>query len=172
MEYSMELPGTAYLYTLATVAITFVGFSTLFILIRQALGKTMSAFDILLTKNFLQLGFMVAFGSLLAPLLSLLQVGDIAVWRIASAIAAMPAFVFTLTYPRRRAAAVRTPVPKEVWFDVSAVFVAGVILLANAVGWPWIPGVGLYAAGLTIILSISFLAFLHALDFLLEQPKT
>ena len=50
----MELPGITYLYTLATVSITFVGFSTLFILIRQALGKTMSKFDILLTKNFLQ----------------------------------------------------------------------------------------------------------------------
>jgi hypothetical protein len=168
----MELPGITYLYTLATVSITFVGFSTLFILVRQALGKTMSKFDILLTRNFLQLGFMVAFGSLLAPLLILLRIGDLNAWRIASAVAAVPAFMFALTYPRRRAATVNTAVPKEVWFDVSAVFLAGGILLANAVGWPWAPDAGLYAAGLTIILSISFLAFLHALDFLLEQPKT
>jgi hypothetical protein len=168
----MKLPGITYLYTLATVSITFVGFSALFILVRQVLGKPMSKFDILLTKNFLQLGFMVAFGSLLAPLLFLLQVGDINVWRIASLISAVPAFIFAVTYPRRRAATVKTPVPKEVWFDVSAVFVAAAILLTNAVGWPWTPDVGLYAAGLTIILSISFLAFLHALDFLLEQPKT
>jgi hypothetical protein len=168
----MELPGIAYLYTLATVSITFVGFSTLFILVRQALGKTMSKFDILLTRNFLQLGFMVAFGSLLAPLLFLLQVEDIKVWRIASLVSAVPAFIFASTYSRRRAAAVSTAVPKKVWFDVSAVFAAGGILLSNAVGWPRIPGIGFYAAGLTIILSISFLAFLHALDFLLEQPKT
>jgi hypothetical protein len=33
----------------------------------------MSEFDVLLTKNFLQLGFMVAFGALLAPLLKMLQ---------------------------------------------------------------------------------------------------
>jgi len=168
----MELPGITYLYSLATVSITFVGFSTLFILVRQALGKTMSKFDILLTRNFLQLGFMVAFGSLLAPLLFLLQVEDIKVWRIASLVSAVPAFIFALTYLRRRAAAVSTAVPKEVWFDVSAVFAAGGVLLSNAVGWPRTPGIGFYAAGLTIILSISFLAFLHALDFLLEQPKT
>jgi hypothetical protein len=168
----MESAGITYLYTLATVSITFVGFSTLFILVRQTLGKTMSKFDMLLTRNFLQLGFMVAFGSLLAPLLMLLRIGDLTAWRIASLIAAVPAFIFALTYPRRRAAAVNTTVPKEVWFDVSAVFVAGVILLANAVGWPWAPDVDLYATGLTMILSISFLAFLHALDFLLEQPKT
>jgi hypothetical protein len=40
-----------YLLTLATASITFVGFSTLFILVRQALGNTMSEFDVLLTKN-------------------------------------------------------------------------------------------------------------------------
>ena len=137
----MELPGITYLYTLATVS----RFSTLFILVRQALGKTMSKFDILLTRNFLQLGFMVAFGSLLAPLLILLRIGDLNAWRIASAVAAVPAFMFALTYPRRRAATVNAAVPKEVWFDVSAVFLAGAILLANAVGWPWAPDVGLYA---------------------------
>jgi hypothetical protein len=113
----VELSGASYLYTLATVSITFVGFSVFFILIRQALGQTMSEFDIFLTRNFLQLGFTVAVCALLAPLLSLLEV------------------------------------------------------LGNAFGWPLAPGVGLYACGLTIVLSISFLAFLHALDRVLEQPK-
>lgn len=57
----MELPGASYLYTLATVSITFVGFSVFFILIRQALGGTVSEFDIFLTKNFLQLGFTASY---------------------------------------------------------------------------------------------------------------
>jgi hypothetical protein len=168
----MSASGMSYLLALATTSITFVGFSTLFILVRQALGKTMSRFDILLTKNFLQLGLMVTFGSLLAPLLILLPLENVTAWRVASLISAVPAFSFALTYPKRRAATVNTQVPKEVWFDVSAVLVAGAVLLANAIGWPWSPGLGAYAAGLTTILSISFLAFLHALDFLLQQPKT
>jgi hypothetical protein len=57
----VELPGASYLYTLATVSITFVGFSVFFILIRQALGGTVSEFDIFLTKNFLQLGFTASY---------------------------------------------------------------------------------------------------------------
>jgi hypothetical protein len=167
----VELPGASYLYTLATVSITFVGFSVFFILVRQALGATMSEFDILLTKIFLQLGFTVAICALLAPLLSLLDIGQAYIWRIASMISAVSPFIVALTYPRRRFAATGTPMPKTVLFGISSVFVAGLILLGNAFGWPLAPGVGLYACGLTIILSISFLAFLHALEVVLEQPK-
>jgi hypothetical protein len=57
----------------------------------------MSEFDVLLTKNFLQLGFMVAFGALLRPLLKLLQLGDGTVWRAASVISAVPPVLFALT---------------------------------------------------------------------------
>lgn len=167
----MELPGASYLYTLATVSITFVGFSVFFILIRQALGRTMSEFDIFLTRNFLQLGFTVAVCALLAPLLSLLEVRQAYTWRIASMISAVPPFLVVLTYPRRRFVATGTPMPRMALFSVAAIFVAGLILLGNAFGWPLAPGVGLYACGLTIVLSISFLAFLHALDRVLEQPK-
>jgi hypothetical protein len=163
----VELRGVSYLYTLATVSITFVGFSVFFILIRQALGRTMSEFDIFLTRNFLQLGFTVAVCALLAPLLSLLEVGQAHIWRIASMISAVPLFLVVLTYPRRRFSATGTPMPKVALFSIASIFVAGLVLLANAFGWPLAPGVGLYASGLTIVLSISFLAFLHVL----EQPK-
>jgi hypothetical protein len=169
----VELPGASYLYTLATVSITFVGFSVFFILIRQALGGTMSEFDIFLTKNFLQLGFTVAVCALLAPLLSLLDIGQAYVWRIASAMSAVPPFLVVLTYPRRRFAATGTPMPKMALFSIALIFVAGLILLGNAFGWPLAPGVGLYACGLTIVLSISFLAFLHALEVVLKRlPPT
>jgi hypothetical protein len=167
----VELPGASYLYTLATVSITFVGFSVFFILIRQALGAALSEFDILLTKIFLQLGFTVAVCALLAPLLSLLDVRQAYIWRIASTISAVPPFLVVLTYPRRRFAATGNPMPKTVLFGVASVFGAGLILLGNAFGWPLAPGVGLYACALTIVLSISFLAFLHALEAVLEQPK-
>jgi len=167
----VELPGASYLYTLATVSITFVGFSAFFVLVRQALGRTMSQYDILLTKNFLQLGFIVTFCSLLAPLLSLLELRQAYIWRIASMISAVPLLLVALTYPRRRFAAIKGPIPKDVLCFIATIFVSGLILLANAFGWPQAPGVGLYVCGLTIVLSISFLAFLLGLDAVLEQPK-
>ena len=35
----MELPGSAYLYTLATLSMTFAGFSAIAIVLRQTIGK-------------------------------------------------------------------------------------------------------------------------------------
>lgn len=42
----MDLPGTAYLYTLATQTVTFVGFSVLIIIPRQAFGGGLSPLEI------------------------------------------------------------------------------------------------------------------------------
>ncbi len=39
----IELPGAAYFYTLATIAITFVTFSSLLIILRQTVGAGISA---------------------------------------------------------------------------------------------------------------------------------
>lgn len=157
----VTLPAASYLYALATVSITFVGFSVFFILIRQALGGTLSEFDIFLTKNFLQLGFAVAVCALLPPLLSLLDVRPAYIWRIASTISAVPPFLVLLTYPRRRFAATGSPMPGMVVFSITLIFIAGLALLGNAFGWPLAPGVGLYACGLTLVLSVSFLAFFY-----------
>ena len=38
----MELPGSAYLYTLATLAMTFAGFCAIVIVLRQTTGKDIS----------------------------------------------------------------------------------------------------------------------------------
>src|SRR5258707_1237922 len=39
----MELPGSAYMYTLASLSLTFVGFSGIVIVLRQTAGKELSA---------------------------------------------------------------------------------------------------------------------------------
>lgn len=59
----MDLPGTAYLYTLAALSVTFVGFSALAIILRQTFGGEMSRLDILITRIFIQLGFIVVAAS-------------------------------------------------------------------------------------------------------------
>ena len=41
----MERDAANYLYTVAVVAVTFVGFSTVFITFREALGGQMSKYD-------------------------------------------------------------------------------------------------------------------------------
>src|SRR6516225_9544483 len=78
----MTPAASGYLYTLAALSITFVGFSALVIVLRQTLGGDLSRLDLLLTKIFVQLGFLVAGAALMPPLLALLQCPEPLVWRL------------------------------------------------------------------------------------------
>jgi hypothetical protein len=77
----MDPRAGGYLFTLATLAITFVGFSAIVIALRQTLGGTMSRFDVLLARIFIQLGFVVAAGSILPALLARSGVSAAQSWR-------------------------------------------------------------------------------------------
>jgi len=46
----MELPGAIYLYTLATLAMTFIGFSAIVMIVRQTLGHKLSRLDVLIAR--------------------------------------------------------------------------------------------------------------------------
>ena len=163
----MELPGTVYLFTLAALAVTFVGFSTLVVILRQTLGGTLSKLDILITRIFIQLGFIVAAGALLPPLFFLLGWQPAIIWRVASLIAAVPSFLFAVTYPMRRRGAVDVPTPIIVWIDVAILLAASLVLAWNGVGPGVVPGAGLYAAGLTGVFFLSGWSYLQAINVLL-----
>jgi hypothetical protein len=164
----MELPGSAYLYTLATISVTFVGFSALVIILRQTLGGEMSKLDILITRIFIQLGFIVAASSLLPPLLALFEWPPAAIWRTASFIASVPSFLFAVTYPSRRRAASGAPTPFLVRIDVLILLTSALVLMCNAAALGFGPSVGPFAAALTGILFLSGFAYLQALNILLR----
>jgi hypothetical protein len=164
----MELPGSTYLYTLAALAVTFVGFSALVIILRQTLGGEMSRLDILITRIFIQLGFIVAAGALLPPLFALFSWSPTTIWRVASLAAAVPSFLFAVTYPARRHAASGAPTPFVIWIDVLILLSAALVLICNGIGWGLTPGVGPFAAALTSILFLSGWAYLQALNILLR----
>ncbi len=100
----MELPAAPYFYAVATVSVTFTGFSTLFTIFRQMLGGRLSRYEVLLTRNFLQFGFIVIIGSLLPSLLALFVASANSIWRIASMITIVPLVLYVVTYPSRRRA--------------------------------------------------------------------
>ena len=138
--------------------------SALVIVLRQTLGGDLSRLDLLLTKIFVQLGFLVAGAALMPPLLALLQCPEPLVWRISSAIAAIAAALFALSYPKRRRAASGDSTPWIVWVDVGALLIAAALLTANAVALGIASGPGPYAVAITIVLYVSFLAYLQALS--------
>jgi hypothetical protein len=164
----MELPGTAYLYTLATLAVSFVGFSALVIMLRQAFGGGLSKLEILITRIFIQLGFIVAAGAILPPLMSLFGWPIPVIWRLCSLVTAVPSFLFAVTYPSRRRVASGVPTPITIWVDVLILTFIAIMLFCSAFGFGVGAGPGPYAASLTFILFLSGYAYLQALNLLLR----
>jgi hypothetical protein len=132
----MDLPGSAYLYTVATVSVTFVGFSALAMLFRQTVGTEITSYDSFFTITFMQTGFMVTAGALLPPLLALYELSSDFVWRWSSAITAIPIFLFVFTFPGRRRKVTSRSASAFVWMLLLLQLISGLYLVFNAIGNP------------------------------------
>jgi hypothetical protein len=64
----MDAMESTYLYALASISTTFVGFSALIMTVRQTLGDGLSELEAWITRTFVQLGFLVTAGAM-TPLL-------------------------------------------------------------------------------------------------------
>ena len=102
-------------------------------------------------------------GALTPPLLALLGWRDELLWRPCSAVFGAILLVFVVTYPKRRRGAAGRPAPVFVYLDLVLLSGSIALLTLNAVGRPWAPNAGFYAAGLTEALFVSGLGYLHAL---------
>jgi hypothetical protein len=78
-----------YLLALAALSLSFVGFSTIVVALRQALGARLSRFHLLLVRFFIETGLAVTAFSILPPMLDAAGLGTFFVWQLSSAIAAL-----------------------------------------------------------------------------------
>jgi hypothetical protein len=169
---------SGYLYTIATVGMTFAGLSVLTMIFRQLLGGQMTKWDSFLSRTWVELGFMTTFGSILPPLLILFEVPAPIAWRISSSIMAVILGGWALAFPRRRRAATPTRRPLQVVIFLLALVVAALALAANAIVVPVERLAGVYAAAVTAILIDAGILFLFALvrwydaSIRHEQPKS
>ena len=167
----MELPGANYLYALATISITFVGFSALLLVFRQTIGGKMTSYDSYFTVAFMQAGFIVTAGGLLPQLVAFFEMPLASIWRASSVIMAVPIFLFVVTTPKRRRAATNEPVPFYVGLLLLLQFLAGAGLLLNAIGWPSPPRLAPFALALSVILFTTGIAYLIALARALRENR-
>ena len=166
---------SGYLYMMAAVGMSFAGLSVLTMILGQMLGEQMNKFDGFVARSWVQLGFMITFGSILPPLLGLLEVSM--AWRISSGVMAIILGCWALTFPRRRRAAKSARLPIPVIIFCAAMDLVALALAANAIAVPAERLPGVYAASVTAILigaAMLFLfAFVHWYEALLghEKPK-
>jgi len=169
---------SGYLYTLATVGMTFAGLSVLTMILRQILGGRMTKWDSFVTRTWVQLGFMTTFASLLPPPLILLGPPAPIAWRISSGVMAVILGSWALTFPRRRHAVNSSRLTIQVVIFLLAMDIAALGLAANAIVVPGELSAGVYAAAVTAILVgagwLFLFAFVHWYDSIIahEQPKS
>jgi hypothetical protein len=172
------MDASVYLYTIATVGMTFAGLSVLTMILRQMLGGQMTKWDSFVTRTWVQLGFMTTFGSILPPLVLLFGGPASVAWRVSSGVMAVILGGWSLTFPRRRLAVNPTRLPIQVVIFSLAMVIAALALAANIVVVPSEQLAGVYAAAVTAILvgagMLFLFAFVHWYDALIgqEQPKS
>jgi hypothetical protein len=162
-----------YLLRLATLSLSFVGFSAVVVTLRGALGAELSDRHLRLVRLYIEGGLLVTALALVPTLLNVLHVPDTVTWRLSSAAAAL---IFTLVlviqFRRRRMVEPgRFPPWVIIIYAVSIAAVAGLWL--NVVGIPFPSSVGPYAVVLTWALCIFGFIFVRTIElFLHRTPGT
>jgi hypothetical protein len=166
----MEIKGAAILYTLATVMITFAGFSALLFVIRQAAGAKLSLLDRFIVRNVMTYTFVLTGAALLPALFSLFEMDEKQIWLWSGVLFALPMLALQVTYPVRRRKAVGTPPPPAIY----AVFVVLGSLVTLAMLGYILAGLtysaAVYITALTIDFFTVIFGFVNALDIIMQQP--
>lgn len=162
-----------YLLRLASLSLSFVGFSAVVVTLRGALGGELSDRHLRLVRLYIEGGFLVTALALVPTLLNLLHVPDRVTWPLSSAAAAsILTFVLVIQFRRRRMIELgRFPPWVTAIYGVSIVAVAGLWL--NVAGFPFSPSVGPYAVALTWALCVFGFIFVRTIAlFLHRAPQT
>jgi len=165
----MELPGTAYLYNLSLLAMTFIGFAAIVMILQQALGHKLSRLDALRASVHMELGLMISAAALLPPLLMMWELPSPIVWSVSSGLAACPPLAHFLIYPARRRAASGERTPFYVRLNLFIILLISLSLFMNAAGVLREPAGAVFLTALTVFLIYAVSTFLQALHLTLRS---
>jgi len=167
----MESPGASYLYTLAILGISFMGFAAIVMLLRETLGGQVRAFDVLFARVYMEFAVIVVMGAMLPPLLMLWELPTGAVWYLSSGVVGVPLLGIALTYPTRRRAATGQPTPPYVRVNMAIILLISLTLLIAATGVLHERSGPTFMTALTFFLTAVLVAWLRALSIILV-PET
>lgn len=166
----MEVEGSAFLYTVATLLVTFAGFSALLLILRQAAGAHLSPLDRFLTRMIVGHLFVLTGGALLPPLFALYAVPEAWLWRSAAVLFGLPMLALLLCYRHRRIRATGAAPPLLiqavfVWLGAAALIAMIAYVLAG-----YAHPAAAYATALTVNFLCHAYGFVTALEVIMRQP--
>jgi hypothetical protein len=161
----MELPHAVYFYTLAQLGITFAGFATILMALRNSRGGGMSKFHLWVAKSYIQSGLVTAMNAMLAPLLFGLGLSEAAAWQATSLFVGFPALAMLFLAPGQWRQATAMPIRLRLKVQIGLGLVMNAALLFNAAGWPMPPGGGLVMLAISWNLFGFFIQFAESVNF-------
>ncbi len=167
----MESLEVTYLVAVATISITFVGFSSVVVVFRQTQGNRLDSLHIFLVRFFIEMGLIVTGFSLLPLLLAVAGLPIVGVWRLASAAYAIVHLAYIRVLFRRRRQ--YTPGSFSVRRNVLPILISLAVdvgLIGNAIGWPASPTVGPYTLAITWGLVAAGMFFVQTVSTFVEEP--
>ncbi len=167
----MEMAESGYLYTVAILGMTFIGFSAIVMLLRQTVGLKLRPFDALFAHVYMEFGLIISVGALLPPLVRFWEAGPLMVWQVSSALVGIPLLLFGLTYPSRRRTASGEPTPRYVQVNVSIVISISIVLLTNATGMLQGRAAAVFLSALTAFMIFAVGTWLRALNLILVRKS-
>lgn len=167
----MDTQHIDYLMKLAALSLSFVGFSTIVVALRQALGSRLSPFHLLLVRLFVESGLAVTAFSLLPPMLDAAGMEPSLIWRLSSGTAALLLVFYLGFYLRRRRRVQAGSIPIRIYVNYAISLAATLGLILNVGGWPFSPEGAPYIIALTWVLVQSGLIFLQTLHIFLAPSK-
>lgn len=158
-----------YLLRLASLSLSFVGFSAVVVTLRGALGGELADRHLRLVRLYIEGGLLVTALALVPTLLNLLHVPQTITWPLSSGVAAaIFSLVLFIQFRRRRMV---EPGPFPAWviiiYCVSLLAVAGLWL--NVAGFPFAPNAGPYAVALTWALCVFGFIFIRTIELFLHR---
>ena len=164
----MELPGSGYLYTIAALAMTFVGFTTIVLVFRQNMKA--SPITALHSHGYMEHGFSAAAFAMLAPLLATFGLSVPVIWRSTSLIIAI-VIIGHHWFTMHRFLRTSGRLPLRFLINSGITVIVIVVLLANAVGSPFDPQLGPVAAAATLRLFIGAEIFMLTFEEFFADSK-
>ena len=163
----MESPETSYLYTVAILGITFMGFAAVVMLLRQTLGSHLRPFDALFARVYMEFAVLVSMGAMLPPLLMFWELPIGTVWRLSGGLLGILLLWIGLSYPARRRGVTGEPTPRYVRVNVTLTLLISLTLLITATGLLHERSGPAFLTALTAFLAFALVAWLRALSIIL-----
>jgi hypothetical protein len=160
---------TDYLLRLATLSLSFVGFSAVVVTLRGALGGELSDRHLRLVRLYIEGGLLVTALALVPTLLNLVHIPNTVTWPLSSAIAASIFTFFLVVQFRRRRTIEQGQFPP--W--VVIIYVISIVVVAalwiNVAGTLFPSSGGPYAVALTWALCIFGFIFVRTIELFLHR---